>query len=72
MAKKATEKEDLSSKSYEELEKMAEQIMAELSKVGIGLDQSSKLYRQGKAVLKEMEDRLEKLTKEVSDTISHD
>ena len=72
MAKKATEKEDLSSKSYEELEKMAEEIMAELSNEGIGLDQSSKLYRQGKAVLKEMEDRLEKLTKEVSDTISHD
>ena len=56
MAKKATEKEDLSSKSYEELEKMAEEIMVELSKEGIGLDQSSKLYRQGKAVLKEMED----------------
>lgn len=72
MAKKATEKEDLSSKSYEELEKMSEEIMAELSKDGIGLDQSSLLYKQGKAVLKEMESRLEKLTKEVSDTISHD
>ncbi len=69
MAKSTKQSEDLSLKSYEELEKMSEDIMAELSKDNIGLDDASSLYLKGKTVLKEMEKRLEKLSKEVSDTI---
>ncbi len=72
MAKTTKNTDDLSTKSYEELEKMSEDIMAELSKDNIGLDDSSSLYLKGKAVLKEMENRLAKLSKEVTDTIQND
>ncbi len=72
MAKTTKNTDDLSTKSYEELEKMSEDIMAELSKDNIGLDDSSALYLKGKAVLKEMENRLAKLSKEVTDTIQND
>lgn len=72
MAKTTKNTYDLSTKSYEELEKMSEDIMAELSKDNIGLDDSSALYLKGKAVLKEMENRLAKLSKEVTDTIQND
>ncbi len=72
MAKTTKNVDDLSTKSYEELEKMSEDIMAELSKDNIGLDDASALYLKGKSVLKEMENRLAKLSKEVSDTIQDD
>ncbi len=72
MAKSTKNVDDLSTKSYEELEKMSEDIMAELSKDNIGLDDASALYLKGKSVLKEMENRLAKLSKEVSDTIQND
>ncbi len=71
MAKTTKQSDDLSTKSYEELEKLSEDIMAELSKDNIGLDDASTLYLKGKAVLKEMENRLEKLSKEVTDTIQN-
>lgn len=71
MAKTTKQSDDLSTKSYEELEKLSEDIMAELSKENIGLDDASTLYLKGKAVLKEMENRLEKLSKEVTDTIQN-
>ena len=72
MAKPAKNVDDLLTKSYEDLEKMSEDIMAELSKDNIGLDDASALYLKGKSVLKEMENRLAKLSKEVSDTIQND
>lgn len=72
MAKSTKNVDDLSTKSYEELEKMSEDIMAELSKDNIGLDDASALYLKGKSVLIEMENRLAKLSKEVSDTIQND
>lgn len=72
MAKSAKNVDDLLTKSYEDLEKMSEDIMAELSKDNIGLDDASALYLKGKSVLKEMENRLAKLSKEVSDTIQND
>lgn len=69
MAKTTKQNDDLSTKSYEELEKLSEEILSELSKDNIGLDDASSLYLKGKAILKEMENRLEKLSKEVTDTI---
>ncbi len=67
MPKKTTD--TLENKTYEELEKMSEEIMEKLSKEDLGLDESSRLYQEGKTVLEEMERRLEKLSKEVSDHV---
>ena len=55
--------------SYDELEKEAASILEKLNDDNLPLDEASKLYQQGKKLYGEMKGRLEKLEKEVSDSV---
>ncbi len=55
--------------SYDELEKEAASVLEKLSDDNLPLDEASKLYQQGKQLYGEMKGRLEKLEKEVSDSV---
>ncbi len=61
---------DLSKLSYEELEKEAEEVLKQLSDSSLPLDKAHEIYQYGKKISAEMDVRLEKLSKEVTDTIS--
>lgn len=67
-AKKQTEKK-LEDFSYDELEKEASLTLEKLNDDTLPLDEASKLYQYGKKLYDEMKGRLEKLEKEVSDTV---
>ncbi len=60
---------ELKTLTYEQLEKLSEQILAQLSDTSLPLDKASALYERGKAVSKEMEARLAALEKTVTDEI---
>lgn len=63
---KSTKLEEL---TYEELEQMADEVLKKLSDTSLPLDKASALYEQGKAISKEMENRLAVLEKTVTDEI---
>ena len=67
-SKKTTEKK-MEDMSYDELEKEAASILEKLNDNNLPLDEASKLYQQGKQLYGEMKGRLEKLEKEVSDSV---
>lgn len=60
---------ELTALTYEQLEKLSEQILTQLSDSSLPLDKASALYKRGKAVSKEMEARLAALEKTVTDEI---
>ena len=66
--KKSSEKK-MEDMSYDELEKEAASVLEKLSDDNLPLDEASKLYQQGKQLYGEMKGRLEKLEKEVSDSV---
>ncbi len=55
--------------SYQELTEKAENILKKLEDENIPLDEANKLYKEGLATLKEMDDRLKELSEEVSDEV---
>lgn len=67
-SKKTTEKK-MEDMSYDELEKEAASVLEKLNDDNLPLDEASKLYQQGKKLYGEMKGRLEKLEKEVSDSV---
>lgn len=66
----AKKKTDLSSLSYQDLEKEADSVLKKLQDPELGLDESKALYDYGKSLYKEMESRLDKLIAETKDDIS--
>ncbi len=70
MAEKKTKNDELKKMSYQELEKEADHVLAELSKEDLPLDDASKIFEYGKKVYAEMETRLSELEKSVTDTVS--
>ncbi len=62
-------KKEIKDYSYEELEKEIEDVLTKLSDSELGLDESTKLYKYGKDLIVQMENRLTQLEKEVSDKV---
>lgn len=62
-------KKEIKDYSYEELEKEIEDVLTKLSNSELGLDESTKLYKYGKDLIVQMENRLVQLEKEVSDKV---
>lgn len=69
MPTKKTSEKKIEDMSYDELEKEANSVLEKLSDDSLPLDEASKLYQQGKQLYSEMKGRLEKLEKEVSDSV---
>ncbi len=69
MPTKKTSEKKMEDMSYDELEKEANSVLEKLSDDSLPLDEASKLYQQGKQLYAEMKGRLEKLEKEVSDSV---
>lgn len=69
MPTKKTSEKKMEDMSYDELEKEANSVLEKLSDDSLPLDEASKLYQQGKQLYGEMKGRLEKLEKEVSDSV---
>ncbi len=69
MPTKKTSEKKMEDMSYDELEKEANSVLEKLSDDSLPLDEASKLYQQGKQLYSEMKGRLEKLEKEVSDSV---
>ena len=69
MKTKKTSEKKMEDMSYDELEKEANSVLEKLSDDSLPLDEASKLYQQGKQLYSEMKGRLEKLEKEVSDSV---
>jgi exonuclease VII small subunit len=63
-------RKDLSTLSYEELEKETNAVVSELQKNTLGIDQGASLYDYGKRLISEMEKRLDELSRKVTDQIS--
>lgn len=69
MPTKKTSEKKMEDMSYDELEKEANSVLEKLSDDSLPLDEASKLYQHGKQLYSEMKGRLEKLEKEVSDSV---
>lgn len=62
-------KKEIKDYSYEELEKEISDVLLKLSDSNLGLDESTKLYKYGKELISNMENRLSQLEKEVNDKV---
>lgn len=62
-------KKEIKDYSYEELENEISDVLLKLSDSNLGLDESTKLYKYGKELISNMENRLSQLEKEVNDKV---
>lgn len=65
MPKKAANTE----KTYQQLQDEVNAILEKLTDSNLGLDEASKYYKQGMELIKQMEEKLDALMKEVSDAV---
>lgn len=63
---------DLKELTYEQLEEKADGIVKQLESNTLGLDQATKLYKEGKEYIQEMENRLNSLLNEVKDDVENE
>ncbi len=66
MPKKVTEE-----KTYQQLQEEVNTILEKMTNPSLGLDEASKYYKEGMSLIKQMEEQLNKLMSEVTDSIEN-